>query len=295
MKLRKMIISVFVYFITLFVFSNIAYAIDFDAEESYNSIFVVYSGRNIGSGFAISTDTVVTNAHVLSDLSDISVYSYEGEVYSATVSLIDDDFDIAILSVDEADFVALPVGDSSSVKVGEDIYAIGAPKSLSYTLTKGIVSSKSRTIGRYEYIQIDAAINSGNSGGPLLNARGEVIGVNSMKTTDAEGIGWAIPINAVIDFVESNGVETNESNNASEEIPFIRHRYDEDEKSDTELDYRSSEDNLYVVVILLSIVLAISIIMNIGMFICLKDKAKKKNTIVADNRERLDFEIEILE
>lgn len=289
---RKMIASILMCFIMLFIFSADAHAMDFDAEESYKSIFVVYSGRNIGSGFAIGSNTVVTNAHVLEDLSDINVYSYEGDVYSATVYLIDDNFDIAILSVENADFVALPVGDSAAVKVGEDIYAIGAPKSLSYTLTKGIISSKSRTIGRYDYIQIDAAINSGNSGGPLLNARGEVIGVNSMKMADAEGIGWAIPINAVIGFIEGNGVETNESNNVMGELPVVRRPYNGEEKLDTEMEYQPNEDKLKITVMILSIALVISIVFNAGLSICFIDMSKKKKQ--TDSRDRTDFEIDIL-
>jgi len=291
-KYLKNIITFIACFIVMFAFSFDVYAMDFEPEESYQSIFVVYSGMSIGSGFAIGTNTVVTNAHVLDNLSDISIYSYDGIEYSATVYLIDDNFDIAILSVEGADFNALPVGDSSDIKVGEDIYAIGAPKSLSYTLTKGIVSSKARTIGRYEYIQIDAAINAGNSGGPLLNSRGEVIGVNSMKMTDAEGIGWAIPINSVISFIESNGVETNESNNVESELPFIRHQFKENENKDAEVDYQASEDNLRIAVIILSICLVISIVLNIGLFICLRDKKMMKKI---DSSERTDFEIDILE
>ncbi len=75
---------------------------------------------------------------------------------------------------------------------------------MEYTLTKGVISNKSRTIGFNQYIQIDAAINSGNSGGSLLNNAGQVIGVNSMKILDAEGIGLAIPISFVTDFMEEN-------------------------------------------------------------------------------------------
>lgn len=293
MKYGKMITSILICFIIPFAFFITVYAMDFDAEESYKSIFVVYSGRNIGSGFAIGQNTVVTNAHVLGNLSDISVYSYEGDVYSAAVYLIDDNFDIAILSVEDASFVALPVGDSSTVRVGDDIYAIGAPKSLSYTLTKGIISNKSRKIGNYNYIQIDAAINSGNSGGPLLNSRGEVIGVNSMKMSDAEGIGWAIPINAVISFMENNGVETNESNNVTGDLPFARHQYSGDEKTDTEVEYQPVEDYLKITVIILSIALVISFVFNVGLVICIKEKSNKKKQI--DSRERTDFEIDILE
>lgn len=291
MRYRKTITSILIYSM-LFAFSTHVYAMEFDAEEYYRSIFVIYSGRNIGSGFAIGSNTVVTNAHVLENLSDISVYSYEGDVYSAMVYLIDDNFDIAILSVENADFDALPVGDSATVKAGEDIYAIGAPKSLSYTLTKGIISSKSRTIGRYDYIQIDAAINSGNSGGPLLNAKGEVIGVNSMKMADAEGIGWAIPINAVINFIESNGVETNESNNVTGELPFARHPYRGEKKSDTKAEYQPIEDHLRITVIILSTALVVSVVFNVGLIICLVDLSKKKKQI--DRRERTDFEIDIL-
>ena len=111
------------------------------------------------------------------------------------------------MSVENAEFKPLEVGDCEKIKVGDEIYAIGAPRSLDYTLTKGVISNKSRSIGFNKYIQIDAAINSGNSGGPLLNNKGQVIGVNSMKISDAEGIALAIPITSVISFMEGNEMD----------------------------------------------------------------------------------------
>ena len=93
------------------------------------------------------------------------------------------------------------------MKTGDDIYAIGAPKGMAYTLTKGGVSAKERMIGNKSYIQIDAAINEGNSGGPLLNDAGQVLGMNTLKMSDSEGIGLAIPVNRICEYLKSLGIE----------------------------------------------------------------------------------------
>ena len=120
----------------LFALSAPAYAIDFDAETAYESIFVIYSGNSIGSGFAIGPNAVVTNAHVVDDADDILLQSYEGKTYRADVHLIDETLDLAVLRVHDADFVPLEPGDCDALKIGDDIYAIGAPQSMSYTLTE---------------------------------------------------------------------------------------------------------------------------------------------------------------
>ena len=93
------------------------------------------------------------------------------------------------------------------MQVGSDVYAIGAPESLAYTLTRGVLSAKDRKVGGRAYLQFDAAINSGNSGGPLLNDAGQVIGVITLKIDNAEGIGMAIPMSSVRDYLRFNGIE----------------------------------------------------------------------------------------
>lgn len=105
-----------------------------------------------------------------------------GYVYGKTyVVAMDTTIDIAVLATNETTFTPLQTAGLSELNLGDDVYAIGAPNSLSYTLTKGVISSKERKVGSQSFIQTDAAINTGNSGGPLLNDAGKVIGVNSYK------------------------------------------------------------------------------------------------------------------
>lgn len=295
MKRGKLWIGVLGCFLTLFAFSFSVYAMDFDAETAYESIFVVYSGNYEGSGFAIGGNTVVTNAHVIGNSNDIKLCSYEGDIYRASVYLIDSSFDIAILSVENADFTPLEMGDCEGLKVGDDIYAIGAPESLEYTLTKGVVSSKDRQIGVYKYIQIDAAINSGNSGGPLLNNSGQVVGVNSMKISDAEGIGLAIPISSVLSFVENNGMAITEDNVVDGEIPFIEGtpEGDADDADSSEITYRKA--SVSGLTIILGIVLAASVILNVILIIMLAYRKNKNDDRPPELSERTDFDIDILE
>lgn len=292
MKRMKHIIGVLCSFIMLFAFSVDCFAMDFDAEVAYESIFVIYSGNYEGSGFAIGPNTVVTNAHVIGNRNDIKVKTYSGEEYKASIFLFNEAIDIAILSVENADFTPLEVGDCESIKVGEDIYAIGAPRSLDYTLTKGVISNKSRTIGFNKYIQIDAAINSGNSGGPLLNNAGQVIGVNSMKISDAEGIGLAIPISSVTSFMEGNDVTLTDGKNVDGQIEYIPVDLPDNEKQGNIVIKKVPD---YTLAIVLGVFLGVSVIINVILIIMLMYKKNKDIVVPTDSRDRTDFDIDILE
>ena len=292
MKRLKHIIGVLCSFIMLFAFSIDCFAMDFDAEVAYESIFVIYSGNYEGSGFAIGSNTVVTNAHVIGNRNDIRVRTYSGEEYKASIFLFNEALDIAILSVENAEFTPLEVGDCENIKVGEDIYAIGAPRSLDYTLTKGVISSKSRTIGFNKYIQIDAAINSGNSGGPLLNNAGQVIGVNSMKISDAEGIGLAIPISSVTSFMEGNDVTLTEGKNVDGQIEYIPSDVPGNEKQGSIVIKKVPD---YTLAIVLGVFLGVSVIINVILIIMLMYKKNKDIVVPTDSRDRTDFDIDILE
>ena len=292
MKRLKHIIGVLCSFIMLFAFSIDCFAMDFDAEVAYESIFVIYSGNYEGSGFAIGSNTVVTNAHVIGNRNDIKVKTYSGEEYKASIFLFNEALDIAILSVENAEFTPLEVGDCENIKVGEDIYAIGAPRSLDYTLTKGVISSKSRTIGFNRYIQIDAAINSGNSGGPLLNNAGQVIGVNSMKISDAEGIGLAIPISSVTSFMEGNDVTLTEGKNVDGQIEYIPSNVPGNEKQGCIVIKKVPD---YTLAIVLGVFLGVSVIINVILIIMLMYKKNKDIVVPTDSRDRTDFDIDILE
>ncbi len=169
------------------------------------------SDRAIGSGIIYDLGGhIITNNHVVEDYQKIRVVFHDGESYSATVSGTDRFADLAVIKVD-ADprtFHPLPLGDSSKLRIGDEVIAIGSPFGLSETMTSGIVSQLGRVLNPPNIesfsipnvIQTDTAINPGNSGGPLLNNHGEVIGINTAiqtQTGEFSGVGFAIPSNTM--------------------------------------------------------------------------------------------------
>jgi putative serine protease PepD len=162
-----------------------------------------------GSGFVIDSDGhIVTNEHVVDNAKSVSVRFWNGDTYSASVVGSDPSTDLAVIKVDAPQSILHPLtlGDSSSVRVGDTVVAIGSPFGLEESVTSGIVSALHRQMEApndftiNDSIQTDAAINHGNSGGPLLNARGEVIGVNAQiagNTGGNVGVGFSIPSNTV--------------------------------------------------------------------------------------------------
>ena len=168
------------------------------------------SQLGLGTGMLVTENGyILTNEHVSgSKYSSCYVTLPSGKNYTANVVWSDSDIDLAIIKINAKNLPYVTLGDSSQVKVGEKVYAIGNPIGFEFqrTVTSGIISAVNRTISIEEedkssymedLIQTDATINPGNSGGPLINSRGEVIGVNSVKITSAEGIGFAVPINTV--------------------------------------------------------------------------------------------------
>lgn len=157
--------------------------------------------RSLGSGFIIdSKGVVVTNNHVIDGADEITVKLTDGTEYEAELVGTDDKTDVAVLKIkDDVDLPSVPFGDSDSMRVGDWVVAIGNPFGLGGTVTAGIVSARNRDInaGPYDdFIQTDASINRGNSGGPLFNLAGEVVGVNTAifsPTGGSVGIGFAIP------------------------------------------------------------------------------------------------------
>jgi len=170
-----------------------------------------YQEVGAGSGFIVSADgLVLTNKHVVSDKqADYTVFTNDGQKYSAKVLAIDPVQDLAVIKIENSDKTFQPVtlGDSSGIQIGQTAIAIGnALGQFSNTVSVGVVSGLQRTISASDQagsfsetlegiIQTDAAINAGNSGGPLLNLKGEVIGINTAMAQGAQGIGFAIPIN----------------------------------------------------------------------------------------------------
>ena len=167
---------------------------------------------SLGSGFVIDNEgIIVTNAHVIKDADEVDITFSNGIILSAEIVGQDPKTDIAVLKVKpqiDQDLLALEFGDSDKLKVGEWVVAIGNPFGLGGTVTAGIVSAKNRDIraGPYDnFIQTDAAINSGNSGGPLFNKNGQVVGINSAiisRSGGSVGIGFAIPAKTAIAIVD---------------------------------------------------------------------------------------------
>ncbi|HET7710944.1 MAG TPA: trypsin-like peptidase domain-containing protein [Thermoanaerobaculia bacterium] len=175
--------------------------------DSFFDPFGIFGQRSVpsqslGSGFVWSSDgIVVTNNHVVEGASRISVVFSDGSQMPARLIGVDPDSDLAVLRVNARNLVAAPIGTSSDLLIGETVVAVGNPFGLSGTVTTGVLSAVGRSVPSKEegrtftdFIQTDASINPGNSGGPLLNIEGKVIGINVAIYANAQGIGFAIPV-----------------------------------------------------------------------------------------------------
>jgi serine protease Do len=166
--------------------------------------------RGAGSGFIVSSDGyILTNAHVVAEADEVNVRLTDRREFSAKVIGFDARSDVAVIKIDANDLPTVRIGDPSQLRPGEWVLAIGSPFGLDNSATAGIVSATSRAVGGPEtyvpFIQTDVAVNPGNSGGPLFNLRGEVIGMNSMifsRTGGYMGLSFAIPIDVANDVRE---------------------------------------------------------------------------------------------
>lgn len=181
----------------------------FGEDDPFNEFFKRFFGESprqfkttsLGSGFIINKDGyILTNNHVVENATDITVKLGDGREFKAKVVGRDPKTDIALIKIETSNLPVIPFGDSDKLEVGEPVMAIGNPFGLNQTVTTGIVSAKGRFIGEGPYdnfIQTDASINRGNSGGPLINSNGEAVGINTAifsPTGGSIGIGFAIPI-----------------------------------------------------------------------------------------------------
>ncbi|MBP5167529.1 MAG: trypsin-like peptidase domain-containing protein [Oscillospiraceae bacterium] len=181
--------------------------------NSVNAFGQLASSTVMGTGFIVTDDGyILTNFHVVQEAyyagQTATVTLYDGGNYDAEIVGCEEDNDIAVLKIKKNGLSSVCIGDSSGMKVGESIYAVGHPLgSLTYTMTAGIISALDRSISveagkSVHMFQVDAAINSGNSGGPIYNSRGEVIGMATAKysRTGIEGLGFAIPISEAAEY-----------------------------------------------------------------------------------------------
>ncbi|MBQ7337821.1 MAG: trypsin-like peptidase domain-containing protein [Clostridia bacterium] len=212
------------------------------AEQSKPGVVAVTvkktMGQGVGTGFVLTEDGyIATNYHVVQNGVSVQVSLYGGETYEATVINYSEPDDLAVLKIDATDLPVLPIGDSDDVLVGDDVVVIGHPAGLEYgwSTTNGIVSAINREVKikntdgtlnkKMTLLQTNANVNSGNSGGPMLNERGEVIGIISMKLADGyEGMGFAIPINGAMEIVNAiieNGSADHVDSSVSEGRPVL--------------------------------------------------------------------------
>ena len=176
-------------------------------QQVRDAIVTVIVPEGNGAGLIVNSDGyVLTNQHVVGQAQSISVKLRSGEKLPAKAVKSGGERDLCLLKVERQHLPAMQFASSGKLKQGADVAAVGAPLGLENTLTKGVVSSTSREIEGKAYLQIDAALNPGNSGGPVINADGQVIGVATKVAKEAQGIGLAVPSDDVMAFLDSAGV-----------------------------------------------------------------------------------------
>ncbi len=166
-------------------------------EDVIKAVVSVQTNLGQGSGFFFnSRGYIMTNKHVIEGASAISVIDHNSNSYAVRIVGVAKNADLAVLKIDDASaFSSLDFAAAEDINVGNRVIAVGNPLGLSFTVTEGIISATNRQIDStgIGYIQTDVSINPGNSGGPLINAAKKVVGINTLKITDTEGIGFAIP------------------------------------------------------------------------------------------------------
>ena len=202
-------------------------------NELGEAVVQVRTPAGLGSGFFINPDGfLITNFHVTEGETQISVEVYlqkNGQIERKTykqvrIVALNKFADLALLRIEDKDapkFSSVTLGDAVKLAVGDSVFAIGSPLGLERTVTEGIVSTKTRQFEGTLYLQTTAQINPGNSGGPLFNMRGEVIGVTNMKITFGEGLGFAIPVEAVKFFLNHRESYAYDNDNPSNPYRYL--------------------------------------------------------------------------
>jgi len=197
------------------------------------SVVQVRNPGSLGSGFFLNEEGfLITNFHVIEGETQISVEVYhqrngqlERKTYKQVRIVAMNKFaDLALLKIDDKDapkFKPVPIGSADALAVGERVFAIGSPLGLERTVTEGILSTKTRQLGGDLFLQTTAQINPGNSGGPLFNLHGEVVGVTNMKINSGEGLGFAIPSEAVRFFLDHRDAFAYANDNPSNPYRYL--------------------------------------------------------------------------
>jgi serine protease Do len=198
-----------------------------------DAVVQIRSPGGLGSGFILNEEGyLITNFHVIEGETQLSVEVYhmkDGQLDRRTyrqirIVAMNKFQDLALLKIDDKDapkFASVSLGDSDILAVGERVFAIGSPLGLERTVTEGIVSTKTRQLMGELYLQTTTQINPGNSGGPLFNLRGEVVGVTNMKLAFGEGLGFAIPIEAVRYFLRHRDAYAYDNDNPSNPYRYL--------------------------------------------------------------------------
>ena len=178
-------------------------------EDTVKAVVTIRTDVSQGTGFIITEDGyVVTNAHVMEGARAASIITYDGETHQVEKIGANEEMDIILLKI-EGTYESLTLADSDDVQVGEKVIAIGNPLGLQFSVSEGFVSAIHREgpNGLNAYIQTDAALNPGNSGGPLINKQGKVIGINNFKIGGGESLGFALESNYIEESVNDIAME----------------------------------------------------------------------------------------
>ena len=201
--------------VSIYVKSNTPYRFHILPFNPLGGIPVKVPGFGLGSGFFIHpSGYIMTNNHVVKDAEQIKILTSSGQDYDVVVVARDPAYDLALLKVSDSplqDFKVLPMGDSDTIDAGDMVIAVGNPLGLGHTVTSGIISQTYRDISgetdensrRMDFIQTDTAINPGSSGGPLITLNGACVGVNTAVIAAAQSIGFSVPSNQVLEFIEN--------------------------------------------------------------------------------------------
>jgi len=170
------------------------------ARSALASAAALRCGTMQGAGFFVAADLLATNAHVLcADRSSLEVTTHDGRRLPAVVQMADDWLDVALLRVPGAGVRPIPLGDATRLEPGDVVLFVGSPLGMDFSVSSAIVSHPRRNVYGIAYIQFDANVNPGNSGGPLLDALGRAVGIVSMMVADSRGLGLALPVNYLRD------------------------------------------------------------------------------------------------